>query len=100
MKVLSDQNKFLEAQVNELKGNIGEAERQNKSIKQELDCEITAHQEAKSNWKLTQNHLEDDQNEQSVEISKVSSNAEYTHKLFFVQLHLKCLILSCRVLCR
>jgi predicted RNase H-like nuclease (RuvC/YqgF family) len=100
MKVLSDQNKFLEAQVNELKGNIGEAERQNKSIKQELDCEITAHQEAKSNWKLTQNHLEDDQNEQSVEISKVSSNAEYTHKLCFVQLHLKCLILSFRVLCR
>ncbi|XP_046643800.1 restin homolog isoform X5 [Daphnia pulicaria] len=76
MKVLSDQNKFLEAQVNELKGNIGEAERQNKSIKQELDCEITAHQEAKSNWKLTQNHLEDDQNEQSVEISKLQSTLQ------------------------
>ncbi len=84
MKVLSDQNIFLDSQVNELKGNIGEAERQNKSIKQELECEITAHQETKSNWKLTQNHLKDDQNEQSVEISKVSSNAEFHIDIFFI----------------
>jgi len=74
--MMSDKNKFLDAQVNELKGNIDEVERRNESIKQELDCEITAHQETKSNWKLTQNHLEDDQNEQSIEISKVSFNAE------------------------
>jgi hypothetical protein len=72
MQILSDQNKFLEAEVNELKEKVDEAERQNESIKQELCCERKAHQETKSNWKVSQNRLEDDQNERSLEISKVS----------------------------
>lgn len=97
MQKLSYQNKFLEDQVRDLKENVEEAERQNETIKQELSCERTAHHETKSNWKLCKNHLEDDQNEQSVEISKVGFYVKFC--LAFL-LYSKCFTRSFRALCR
>ena len=78
---MNDNNKFLEVQVSALKENLDRANRRYESTKQELCCETTAHREAKSNWNLSKNQFEDNQNEQSLEISKVSVDVKSVIKI-------------------